>query len=510
MGITSWGGAIPQTAAEVASLQTAAKSLSRNREMNYDFFQDTILRLISLRDQIKNSENIFYKVFNIPSGAEGLRILQQRFNELNLDFGFRSMSNLSDSYFDELVVSALNNIDLTAPVNAFFENETVYQELVDSPFGQEQINIAVNTFIDGLNNVNLGGARIYKSAGSSNAGMRGLSKYIGEIKFYPKETKEKRLQITFIKTLPSSWQNRLKNQFGLILDNKNLQREKILENWLMKNINNPKLKYYVLNQFQNKRAAYDLNNSSASIKGFLGEVRTAAFLDYLCNRKNSAIPTGNIHEIINGQLGGEIAIDILLKGFGFQVKNYRVSNSGNATFMHRDSMGMGNFIVERMRPENGISQILQSFFGSWAFNQPVENATDRYQQIYSRFGDNGISEIFEGYIDNILKVSDEFQADMKFFSEKALYFNTFFIIGDKIVPSSAILTGIINSLSSATIDKSITSSFSISAPSGETEKWNYDNVLPSSSTLNLANATKVSWIITINLNSILNQAYMSY
>jgi hypothetical protein len=36
------------------------------------------------------------------------------------------MSNLSDSYFDELVVSALNNIDLTAPVNAFFENETVY------------------------------------------------------------------------------------------------------------------------------------------------------------------------------------------------------------------------------------------------------------------------------------------------------------------------------------------------------------------------------------------------
>jgi hypothetical protein len=40
-------------------------------------------------------------------------------------------------------------------------------------------------------------------------------------------------------------------------------------------------------------------------------------LDYLCNRKNSAIPTGNIHEIINGQLGGEIAIDILLKGFGF-------------------------------------------------------------------------------------------------------------------------------------------------------------------------------------------------
>jgi hypothetical protein len=69
-------------------------------------------------------------------------------------------------------------------------------------------------------------------------------------------------------------------------------------------------------QFNKKKASYDLNSSTASIKGFLGEVRTAAFLDHLCNRNGSAIPTGNIHEIVNGSLGGEIAIDILLKGFG--------------------------------------------------------------------------------------------------------------------------------------------------------------------------------------------------
>jgi hypothetical protein len=49
----------------------------------------------------------------------------------------------------------------------------------------------------------------------------------------------------------------------------------------------------------------------------LGEIRTAVFLDHLCGRNGSTIPTGGVHEIINGQLGGEIAIDLILKGFGF-------------------------------------------------------------------------------------------------------------------------------------------------------------------------------------------------
>jgi hypothetical protein len=67
----------------------------------------------------------FYKAFNLPEGSEGLRVLQQRFDELNLDFGFRSMTNLSDSYFDDLVASAMNKIDLTKPVSVFFSSDEV-------------------------------------------------------------------------------------------------------------------------------------------------------------------------------------------------------------------------------------------------------------------------------------------------------------------------------------------------------------------------------------------------
>jgi hypothetical protein len=36
-------------------------------------------------------------------------------------------------------------------------------------------------------------------------------------------------------------------------------------------------------QFNHKKDSYDLNSSIASIKGFLGEVKASAFLDYLAN-----------------------------------------------------------------------------------------------------------------------------------------------------------------------------------------------------------------------------------
>ena len=61
-------------------------------------------------------------------------MLQQRFNELNADPGFRAMSNLSDSYFDELVSAAMNKIDLTKPVDAIFQDGSAMNQFFDSDF----------------------------------------------------------------------------------------------------------------------------------------------------------------------------------------------------------------------------------------------------------------------------------------------------------------------------------------------------------------------------------------
>jgi hypothetical protein len=50
MSKTSWRGALPTTATEVAELQNSAMSLYKKKEFSNELFQDTILRLMSLRD----------------------------------------------------------------------------------------------------------------------------------------------------------------------------------------------------------------------------------------------------------------------------------------------------------------------------------------------------------------------------------------------------------------------------------------------------------------------------
>lgn len=507
MNTSSWQGSMPSTATQVVDLQNSALSLYKKDVIDENLFHDTIYRMMALRDQLRASENQFYSIFNLPQGAEGLKVLQQRFDELNADAGFRSMSNLSDSYFDQLVASAMEKIDLAKPVNVFFKDGQRQSEFLQSDFGQQEAGAVVGMLIDAINSTKQAKASGAGRVNKSSSGSYGLSRYIGEVIIDPtKKDKKSRIQVRFDKALPAHWQSRLEEDYGFIIDNDSISREKILQNWLSQNISNAVIRNRVMYQFNNKKGAYDLNSSAASIKGFLGEVRTAAFLDHLCNRNGSAMPTGNIHEIVNGSLGGEIAIDILLKGFGFQVKNYRVTKSGNTTFMHRDAMGMGNFIIDRMRPDQGIAQLLSQFFGSWAYNQPVDGATETYQQIYSRFSNNDIEDVFGGYIDNILKVSDQFQANTRAFANEALYFNTFFVIGDKFVPSSAMLTAIIQSLQMADTDRLVSSSFSISEPtSGET--WQQDEPYTSTSAIALANQVKISWYITLDMNQILDQAY---
>lgn len=511
MDTSSWQGTMPNTATQVAELQNSAFSLNKKGIMSNDFLQDTVYRMMALRDQIKQEETRFFNTFGIQESKEGLLMLQQRFNELNADPGFRAMSNLSDSYFDELVSAAMNKIDLTKPVDAIFQDGSAMNQFFDSDFIKDQSEIPIGAFIDALNKTRkeTGGMEITTGSriNKSSSGARGLSKYLGRIVIKP-GGKQDRIQIEFEKSLPHSWQARLRDDYNLLLDNAQISRSKIIENWLQTHITNPEIKKYVMYQFRSKISSYDLNSSAASIKGFLGEVRTAAFLDYLCKRNGSSVPIGNVRQIVNGNLGGEIAIDVLLRGCGFQVKNYRLSKDGSATFVHRETMGLGNFVIDRMRPEAGIAKMLSELFGSWAFNQPTDDATTQYHQIYNRFEQYDPSQVFDGYMDNILKISDQFQANMKAFAKEGLYFNTFFVIGDKFVPSSEMLTAIIRSLQTAKGERLISSSYNIIAPNAGGERWSMNNQQTSTSAVDLANRGKISWTITVNLSEILERAYM--
>ena len=390
MSNSSWRGTMPNTASQVAELQTQVSALQvKHGFSNSDFFNSMINRLQSLRDQIKKTEDMFYSQFNLTSGSDGLLTLQQRLDQANQDHGFRSMSNIADSDFDQLVKAAMDKVDLQTPITLTFNQMPESLEaLVDTP---------INALLKDLESmraitVDLGNGVVKTSRmNKSSTGTRGFSKFvkeIGEVTINPISQKKK-VTITLKEPMGHAWQKRLEKNYDLVLDT-GVTREEVIRKWLEQNISNSLLKSCVMYQFEQNKNKYDLNASAASIKGFLGEVRTNAFLDYLCGGPGTSRPLGNLKEIINGRRGGEIPIDVLFKGYGFQVKNYRIID-GQVNFQpHSNKMGMGNFILERLRPEEGLKQLLLEFYGSWAFNQPIENSSEKYNQIYSRFESKNI------------------------------------------------------------------------------------------------------------------------
>jgi hypothetical protein len=113
-------------------------------------------------------------------------------------------------------------------------------------------------------------------------------------------------------------------------------------------------------------------------------------------------------------------------------------------------MLMGNFITDRARVQGSIKQVLYALYGSYHYNQMIDGASGEYSSIRSSLEGKAreSTEVFEGYIDNILKISDFFNSEDANFADKKLYFNTFFMIRDKLIPSSVILGNIIAQLQS--------------------------------------------------------------
>ena len=88
--------------------------------------------------------------------------------------------------------------------------------------------------------------------------------------------------------------------------------------------------------------------------------------------------------------------------------------------------------------------------------------------------------------------------------DKKLLFNTFFVIGDRIVPSSAILTEIINNIRYGSKNPAI--NFEIVSLKTKEGAPKYDeNILWQQP--KLANYTGISYTIDFNINSILKKAY---
>ena len=229
--------------------------------------------------------------------------------------------------------------------------------------------------------------------------------------------------------------------------------------------------FYAFNKFpfpydlyyQQLKPSLILNASVSSIVGFIGELRAAfQFITIFGFDKISMV--GQLTKLGSGQ---QIPTDMIFKKgcemFGFQVKNYKISK--NNTIKISNTLSAQGFVDGRLNLTGSIGELLKAFFGTYQFNQPFEEHGDpskvaEYDKnIYSQFPKvfDSLKTLFDQRIGDILKIRDNFEVggENNPFSNKQMYYNSFFIVGSKIVTSSSILDNMIISIEESIANQTV-------------------------------------------------------
>lgn len=264
--------------------------------------------------------------------------------------------------------------------------------------------------------------------------------------------------------------------------------------------------------------SYDLYASPSSVIGYLGELRATAMLRHLTpHDKKNIMATGALkrrfHDKTGHGKGTEIPIDLICEEWGFQIKNYSLIN-GKVTFSN--SAYLPYILSSRMDLSGTIYDILINLFGVYQYNQPFTNTRteprglneyiDMYNSIYK---DNDslfrqLKPIFDSRIPQMLKIKDLFSAKdngANSFLSETVYFNTFFWINKKLVPSSYILNQLIEQFEKNT-EKVVSSIYSISEPDRQNSFQKSPIFADKLDMLYMANKLKMHYEITIDLSDI--------
>ena len=481
-----------------------------------------INQLKELYRVVFDSEKRFYNTFSITRGfepKEALKILQEKViawnksgtqNLISSDAHQTVINILTNPNYRSLTLEELNDIinELFQPSGELYDtNEELTVEMVLDILNRELEDLELSKF------------RSSSSKNITNSGDKSL--------YWITITDGK---IKIDGSIDANRKSRIKKAIQNLIDKKGatttLSNKKVIGGDSERNID--MLRQVILSLITDSGARnivseelsigridkFNLARDYGVIKGFLGEVYWSSFFKYL---GADSIPVGDEKDIISK---GSVAIDLVINKFGFQVKNFNFKSDGSIQFGTRGGLkDVGTLIRKRMELREGdsLGDLLLGLYGSYGFNQDYSDGefADTREQL-EKLVNGGLDDIFTYFIDRIIHLDAQQDAQIlkeseAFTPDRKTLFNSFFVIGEKIVPSSQILLTIINQLENTTIGpRAKFETTKVAIKEGATTHKSLIENPQDNFTWNLlkmANQVQIGYKIDLNIDDILAKAY---
>lgn len=195
----------------------------------------------------------------------------------------------------------------------------------------------------------------------------------------------------------------------------------------------------------------------AGVKGWIGEIYWNAKWNYIIGKNGSTLATGKMPAYDNRQS----PIDMIMYDTGFQIKNWSImKDDGYKDYTVNGDMLLGNFMATRAEIlKHELGQTIARLFGAAAFNKPSKLKKYKETESYGSYKSfyetelypltkrlDPLTEVFRTRINKIIEIDsarNKFRDELK----NEQYYNTFWLIGDNFIASSAIIASMIKKFS---------------------------------------------------------------
>ena len=518
MAFSSRSAYAPSTVEQVKTVQENFLSSTgriSSKEGVSNYIEDIIIKLNSLYQTLISLENSFYTKLNLPIGKKGILELRRRLNKLNNDKYFLYMNNVNEEEMQKAIDYALTGVNREDWFKTVLEKSSFLDELMKD---QSVVSYSGKEFVSLLNNYlkdtkTLDGTVFYFQKGQKQS--RGLPNYIASLKFTKKKGK---VEVDVTPTndaplIPAKMIDRLttatQSSWDRFTITGNVQQRAF--DYFLNKISDGEIRQSMQKMYQLYGNRFNTNTSPASIRGFFGELKALVAMDILSN--GNALPTGTLLQA-TGQVGKQIPIDLIVADAGFQIKNYQLEDK-MITF-HDQGSSFATVVSNTFFDDQSLVETILEFFGSYQYNQPIETATPSYIGLYGRFqnsiNNGNLEKMFQANLDNLLRISSQFSAKanpQNLFNTNGFYYNTFFIVGKELIPASAIVLALIETLRTENKDNNfLTSSFVFETNTTNEPTWkeSHKKEPQNISARDLTKNFKVEYNIRMNPSYILKKA----